>query len=96
MTWADRSYVKLAEAYAKVASVPKGPPCTIALFCEQLDDEDRKTLNALLADKDGVRHTDIVETLKEAQRMGAKLPPIPNVGVFSRHRRGLCRCESGS
>lgn len=77
--------MSLAKAFASGPPLIKGPACSVATTLEQLNNEDRATLEAVLADKRW-RSTDIAAQL-EAEGISV------SDSTLSRHRRGACKCR---
>jgi hypothetical protein len=77
--------VSLAKLFESGPPLIKGPACSVAVTLEQLNDDDRAALTAVLGDKRW-RATDI-STQLEAE--GITLASA----TISRHRRGACKCR---
>ena len=66
-------------------NIKKGPPCSVSLLLEDLNDEDRAAVIEAMADAK-IPSTAIDRALlKEGYRVGSH--------SLQRHRRGECACE---
>lgn len=77
--------MSLAKAFAQGPPLVKGPACSVATTLEQLNDEDKAALEAVLTDRRW-RSTDI-STQLEAEGISLASSTI------ARHRRGACKCR---
>lgn len=77
----------LRDAFASETRIKKGPPCTVEIVRLRLDDDDRATLDELIAaDPREVKHSQIE---RATTAVGHRIP----AGTISRHRAGLCGCD---
>lgn len=77
--------MSLRQALAeKSKPVIKGPPCSVKLIYDVLDEDDQQALDQALADP-RVRGTSIVRAL---EHIGHNVKPHS----LNRHRRGSCVC----
>lgn len=70
---------------AEKAAARKGPPCGMSVLLAKLDKADHATLEAYLADREGVTTAVIHRALiREGHQLGKT--------TIERHRRGECSC----